>query len=391
MKYDDYGTIRHRNTVGTKKIRLICIFLLVAAAAGTVIYLTLPKKTKAPVPVSAEHDLKTDDVRTETSVLPAEEKHDLAKTVLQNDPASEKVTEGQGTDSSEQDGPEEKAVKKQQNTAGSIPEKGVPGPGDVPPEQDKPQVPEEKNTDQNIHEKISMIEKLYAAGDFSGASAAAQPLLKSLTDGSPESRKTLELLSNSNWQRFVSRDTSGGFGIDYTVAGGDYLGKIAGKHKTTVAAVMKANRLKNTRIRIGQTLFLLPGSWKITVSKQKRQLILLRDQKVFMGFDVGIGRAGKTPSADFVILDRLKKPVYRTADGKIFKYGEPGNELGEYFLKLASSGTPGKPLLGYGIHGTPDESTVTRSLSNGCIRMRNADVERLYYIVPAGTPVEIRD
>ena len=65
--------------------------------------------------------------------------------------------------------------------------------------------------------------------------------------------------------------------------------------------------------------------------------------------------------------------------------------LGDYFLKLAPASTPGKPLLGYGIHGTPDESSVTKSLSNGCIRMRNADVELLYLLVPGRTPVEITE
>ena len=39
----------------------------------------------------------------------------------------------------------------------------------------------------------------------------------------------------------------------------------------------------------------------------------------------------------------------------------------------------------------PDETTVTRSLSNGCIRMRNKDVEKLYCLVPSGVPVVIRD
>jgi lipoprotein-anchoring transpeptidase ErfK/SrfK len=58
-------------------------------------------------------------------------------------------------------------------------------------------------------------------------------------------------------------------------------------------------------------------------------------------------------------------------------------------LKLAPASAPGRPLLGYGIHGAKDESTVGRSLSNGCIRMRNADVENLYYLVPAGCRVNI--
>ena len=65
--------------------------------------------------------------------------------------------------------------------------------------------------------------------------------------------------------------------------------------------------------------------------------------------------------------------------------------IGTRFLKLSPVGTPDRPLLGYGIHGTSNEESVTRSRSNGCIRMRNADVEMLYNIVPGMTRVEILD
>ena len=79
------------------------------------------------------------------------------------------------------------------------------------------------------------------------------------------------------------------------------------------------------------------------------------------------------------------------ANGRVFKYGDRENQLGDYFLKLLPANKTQRALAGFGIHGTPDETTVTRSLSNGCIRMRNADVEKLYCIVPSGTPVTITD
>jgi lipoprotein-anchoring transpeptidase ErfK/SrfK len=44
---------------------------------------------------------------------------------------------------------------------------------------------------------------------------------------------------------------------------------------------------------------------------------------------------------------------------------------------------------GYGIHGTDQPSSVGRSVSHGCVRMLNEDVERLYPMVPIGTPVYI--
>ena len=44
---------------------------------------------------------------------------------------------------------------------------------------------------------------------------------------------------------------------------------------------------------------------------------------------------------------------------------------------------------GYGIHGTDHPETIGQSVSHGCVRMRNEDVERLYPMVAIGTPVYI--
>lgn len=44
---------------------------------------------------------------------------------------------------------------------------------------------------------------------------------------------------------------------------------------------------------------------------------------------------------------------------------------------------------GYGIHGTDHPETIGQSVSHGCVRMRNEDIERLYPMVALGTPVYI--
>jgi lipoprotein-anchoring transpeptidase ErfK/SrfK len=42
---------------------------------------------------------------------------------------------------------------------------------------------------------------------------------------------------------------------------------------------------------------------------------------------------------------------------------------------------------GYLIHGTNEEDSIGEAVSHGCVRMYNDDVDRLYKIVPIGTPV----
>jgi hypothetical protein len=44
---------------------------------------------------------------------------------------------------------------------------------------------------------------------------------------------------------------------------------------------------------------------------------------------------------------------------------------------------------GYGIHGTNAPETIGRSVSHGCVRLKNEDIEKLYDMVPVGTPVYI--
>ena len=43
------------------------------------------------------------------------------------------------------------------------------------------------------------------------------------------------------------------------------------------------------------------------------------------------------------------------------------------------------------IHGSPDTAEMGLPGSHGCIRMRNQDIVELFELVPAGTPVDIRE
>ena len=423
VKYDYlYESGRARGASGAKRLRLAVIFLFVAALTAFVIWKTIPADPvptpkggpERPAGVSPEAP-KQDPVPGGKSgaVLPSsggetppvpgggqgEPPAQTASPSTSADPgagASAAIPGGNGGASavgpvsSAADPAGGEGVSSAKSGPSQAPGyvKGRPGPQDTPPEKDKPLVPEEKQG-ASAAEELKKIETAFAQKDFALVSDSAQKLLPQLTPGSEPYRAALRLLTEANWARLLAGDTSGGFAVKHIVGAGEYLGRVARKNKTTVSAIMFVNKLKNTNIMVGQKLILHPGPWKITVSKKRRQLELWRNGIIFMGFDVGIGRFDKTPSAAFTIVDRLKHPVYRTSDGRVFQHGEQGNELGDYFLKLAASGKPNRPLLGYGIHGTADESSVTRSLSNGCVRMRNADVEKLYFLVPAGTPVEI--
>ncbi len=44
---------------------------------------------------------------------------------------------------------------------------------------------------------------------------------------------------------------------------------------------------------------------------------------------------------------------------------------------------------GYALHGTNRPETIGQSVSHGCVRLRNEDIQQLYTMVPIGTPVYI--
>jgi lipoprotein-anchoring transpeptidase ErfK/SrfK len=44
---------------------------------------------------------------------------------------------------------------------------------------------------------------------------------------------------------------------------------------------------------------------------------------------------------------------------------------------------------GYGIHGTDQPESIGKSASHGCVRLLNADIDKLYDMVAVGTPVYI--
>jgi lipoprotein-anchoring transpeptidase ErfK/SrfK len=43
-----------------------------------------------------------------------------------------------------------------------------------------------------------------------------------------------------------------------------------------------------------------------------------------------------------------------------------------------------------GIHGTNDPTSIGKRVSQGCIRMRNEDVEALFEILPEGATVTVQ-
>lgn len=108
---------------------------------------------------------------------------------------------------------------------------------------------------------------------------------------------------------------------------------------------------------------------KILVNLWEHKLSLIKDGKTVEQFPVGPG-TDKTPSpvGQFKVVKKQKNW---------------GSGFGTRWMGLSV------PWGKYGIHGTNRPYMIGQSVSHGCVRMHNKDVEKLYPQVPVGTPVII--
>ncbi|MBD1378764.1 L,D-transpeptidase [Bacillus sp. IB182487] len=85
----------------------------------------------------------------------------------------------------------------------------------------------------------------------------------------------------------------------------------------------------------------------------------------------------------FIILLTFVFPNYRKKD---IPGGDPKNPLGTRWIGFDADNSDGRT---FGIHGTNRDSSIGLFVTQGCIRMHNKEVEKLFSKIPLGTKVLI--
>ncbi len=128
----------------------------------------------------------------------------------------------------------------------------------------------------------------------------------------------------------------------------------------------------------------------LTIDRANFKLRYFKNLKLRRTYGIAVGAPGyETPTGRFSIRNKAVNPAWSAPD-------EPW--AGAYRNEVVAGGSPENPLKarwmgivgGVGIHGTAAEYSIGTAASHGCIRMRVADVIRLYRHVPVGTAVLIR-
>lgn len=117
----------------------------------------------------------------------------------------------------------------------------------------------------------------------------------------------------------------------------------------------------------------------LRVNRRTLRATLFRDGRRIWSAPVGVGRPSlPTPAGRFYVTEKLG------AIGGSF-YGPRALATSAYAPTLTD--WPGGGVVG--IHGTDAPQLIPGRPSHGCVRLRNADIERLWPLVEVGTPIEI--
>ncbi|HKS19883.1 MAG TPA: L,D-transpeptidase [Bradyrhizobium sp.] len=134
---------------------------------------------------------------------------------------------------------------------------------------------------------------------------------------------------------------------------------------------------------------------RIEVDKPRQTVKAFDPQGALVAFfPATVGSEEKpTPSGTLKVVSSDANPTYRYNPDYKFKgvrskrpfeiQPGPNNPVGSYWVGLSAEG--------FGIHGTPNPSKVSKAESHGCVRLTNWDANLLGSSVKKGTPVDFVD
>jgi lipoprotein-anchoring transpeptidase ErfK/SrfK len=149
--------------------------------------------------------------------------------------------------------------------------------------------------------------------------------------------------------------------------------------------LLVANVLRQAKLTVG----------RIEVDKSRQTVRTFDPSGALIAFfPATVGSEEKpTPSGSFKVISIDSNPNYRYNPEYKFKGVKskkaftikpgPNNPVGMYWIGLSAEG--------YGIHGTPEPSKVSKTESHGCVRLTNWDVSLLAGNIKKGTPVVFVD
>lgn len=157
-------------------------------------------------------------------------------------------------------------------------------------------------------------------------------------------------------------------------------------HPSTEMPLILATELRTIPPLGDRDEFLPLIEQRLVLDLSDRRVYLYHGDELIAAYPVAVGRDGwETPTGEFAVFQKVINPVWQHPfTGEVVPPG-PDNPLGARWLGFWTDGTNA-----IGFHGTPHEELIGQAVSHGCVRMRNADIERLFEQVEMGTIVIVR-
>lgn len=241
-----------------------------------------------------------------------------------------------------------------------------------------------QNDNKSNNEKYNLALKYLNEGKkFEARKLLSEIYLNDFSKNNSQIKEKLDLIN----RKLVFSTEPSPDSFIYTVKGGDTLGKIAKNNDTTYQLIMLINGKPRTNIRIGERLKIIKGTFNIFVDKSEYILILTLNDHYIKQYDIGTGKDDKTPVGTFEVSEKMVEPTWYAGNGEVYKFGHEKNVLGTRWIGFKDK--PG--YYGFGIHGTAYPESIGKSESNGCVRLKNQEVEELYVFVTSESKVFIQN
>jgi len=174
-------------------------------------------------------------------------------------------------------------------------------------------------------------------------------------------------------------------GTGYKVVKGDTLSGIADRYNVGTGLLERLNGIQNPNlIRIGQTLTVIEGPFRVAVDKSERKLNLYLGDTFIRSYPVTLGTKNSTPEGEFTVLRKLKNPPWTDPYNRtIIRADNPEYPLGTRWIEFIP------PPGAYGIHGTKDAEDIGAEASFGCVRVLHPQEEEIFDFMVLGSPVVI--
>jgi hypothetical protein len=182
--------------------------------------------------------------------------------------------------------------------------------------------------------------------------------------------------------------------VEYVVKSGDSLIAI---RKRVLAAhpellfntglIGVVNAVEDGRITPDDVLKVPTDIPNVLVDLDARLVVYRLGSEAVRVWRVGIGREGhETPIGTYTVGEKLERPSHMPIGGKQLPYGHAENPLGTRWIAWNSAGKNSS----FGFHGTSDPDGVGERVSEGCVRMRNEDVEELFELLPKDARIVVQ-